>query len=468
MNFNPRTWLNNRFARSEDKEGNKFVEAFYSMMGGSFTAYDSNRQTYIDKGYNYNPTVYSVISQQSRKASSIPYSVKKIEDKQGLSNLKMFNRATGNDMTIQQKVKHIMLQSKAYEEKGDMPFPMDRPNPNQTWVEFIELYETFMNTTGNFYMYMFSPSEGLNKGEPQHVYVLPSQHTEIVLNSDVVDLKTTNDPISHYIVTVGGSYIEFEKENVIHVKFPNPNFSQTGEHLYGQSPLMAALRNMQSSNTAIDLNNKTLGSGGAYGFIHAKGTTLSQSQAEELKGRLMEMDRSPDRLSNLAGSSAELGFTRISLTTDELKPFDFLSYDEKQICNVLGWSDKLLNNDNGSKYDNINADRKRVVTDKIMPDLKLLANALNDEFLPRFKAYKNTELVFDASELPEMQEDMAKLVSWLSEVLDRGVINRSEYRVAINYIGVDDAEMQEFTVTTDTRKLSDALDDDFGIENNNG
>ena len=89
-------------------------------------------------------------------------------------------------------------------------------------------------------------------------------------------------------------------------------------------------------------------------------------------------------LSKIAGSSAEIGFTRLSLTSDELKPFDYLKFDTKQICNVLGWSDKLLNSDEGAKYDNIGYARRMAITDNIQPDLKLLANALNTQFLPYF------------------------------------------------------------------------------------
>jgi len=463
MKLDPRTWFKN--SSSENQATNKFYEQFYKMLGGTYTSYDPNRVTYIDKGYNINPTVYSVVSQKSRKSSSVPYCVRKIEDKAEHSKLKMFQRATGNDLTIQQKVKKLLLESKAYEDKGDIPFPMDKPNPNQTWVEVIELYNTFMDTTGNFYLYMFAPTEGMNAGQPIEVYVLPSQYTEIVLKNNSVDVKSMENPIDHYLVIVGGSYVEFEQENVIHVKLPNPNFSSNGEHLYGQAPLSAALRNIQSSNTAIDLNNKTLKSGGAYGLIHGKQTPLAPEQAKQVKDRLVEMSVDESNLAKITAVTHEMGFTRLSLTTAEMQPFEYLNYDQKQICNVLGWDDKLLNNDGGSNYGAyLETVRKRVITDTIMPSLKLLASALNDEFLPRFKGYENTELIFDASELPEMQTDMKELVSWLNDLLDRGVINRAEYRMAINYTGTELPIMQEYTVSQNTIKLEDALNDDFNIE----
>ena len=171
------------------------------------------------------------------------------------------------------------------------------------------------------------------------------------------------------------------------------------------------------------------------------------------------MDNNPERLSRIAGVSAEVGFTRLTLTTDELKPFEYLSYDEKQLCNVLGWSDKLLNNDAGAKYSNIQEARKQVVTDDIMPDLALLERAFNDIVLPKYKGYQNTMLYFDASTLPEMQLDMASLTGWLTRALKDGAINRNEYREALNYPLLSEKEFDIYTVPGKLNPLERAMEE---------
>jgi hypothetical protein len=150
------------------------------------------------------------------------------------------------------------------------------------------------------------------------------------------------------------------------------------------------------------------------------------------------------------------------LSADQLKPFDYLTFDEKQICNVLGWDDKLLNNDAGAKYDNVLQARKRVITDNIEPDLTALSEAFTEQFLPMFASTRGYELCFDYSELPEMQDDLTKLNQWLSASLDRGVITRNEYRVALGYQKMDDPDMDEVSVNFDVIKLSDAIEDDYG------
>ena len=323
----------------------------------------------------------------------------------------------------------------------------------------MELYEVFIKSTGNVYIYLLSPDNGLNKGEPMAWYLLPSHLMQIVVKKDV-DYNGIDSPISHYILTEGEQFINFEKKNVIHIKYANPNYDQEGSHLYGQAPLRAMLRNIQSSNEAIDLNNKTLLSGGAFGLIHSKGNTpLTEPQAKGLKDRLLEMDSNTGRLGKLAGVSAEVGFTRLSLTSDELKPFDFLNFDLKQICNALGWDDKLMGNDSGAKYDNYISAQKKVLIGSVLPDLKLLEQAINSEILPRYKKYKGSIWEFDISELPEMQTNMTELVDWSTKLKDKGAMTGNEVRIACKLPKSDNALMDEYTTIDDLMTLEQSLED---------
>jgi len=441
---------------------NSFNEAFLWGVGGGYTAYDPDNLTYLVEGYKVNPFVYSIIKQQSTKTSSIPYSIRKVKDNQALQKMRMLEKATSFNMNFHQKAKYLSLKTSALA-KSESPLPLDAPNATQSWTEFMALYKIFLKLTGNVYIYSLAPEDGAKAGEPMAVYLLPSHLMQIIVKESA-DLLGVESPIEGYILIHGRSYIEFEAENVIHIKYSNPEYGDNGEHLYGVAPLRAALKNIQSSNVGLDLNIKTLKNGGAFGFIHGKNQAITSDQAKEIKERLVEMNRDPSDLGKIAGVSAEMGFTRISLTSDELKPFDYFKFDEKQICNVLGWSDKLLNNDDGAKYSNVMEYRKQVVTDDILPDLKLFSEAINEYWLPRFKGYENTIIEFDIMELPEMQVDIASISGWLGSALDKGVITRNEYRAAINYSEIEEEEMNEFTVVSDLITLKESIESDFNVE----
>jgi HK97 family phage portal protein len=446
---------------------NKINQALLGM-GIGFVKYDDNNKTYVNAGYNSNSDVYAVVSQKATEITRIPYYIKSIKDMEDKERFNQFRLMIKGLLTPDIAIRKAKIETKAFEEEL-YKMPLEKPNLNQSWREFFALYETFMDLTGNFYIYLVAPEEGMNKGTPKEIYILPAHLMQIVLKPKA-NLIQDENPIDHYTLIEGDSYIKFEQENVIHVKYPNPNFDLKGSHLYGQAPLRASRSNLQSSNSATTLNAKTLANGGSFGFISTK-EPLTHEQALSLKDSLVEMDNSTKRLSNIAGSSKEVVFTRLSLTADELKPFDYLEYDQKAICNVLHWDDKLLNSDDGAKYDNYKTALRRAITSGVSPNLRLLEECFNTQLLPRFKGYENTVLIFDESQLPEMQEDMEKLTKWLNDALDRGVINRDEYRAAINYEEIGTPEMLTHTVSMNTLSLEDAITPaeniDFNIDESN-
>jgi HK97 family phage portal protein len=434
---------------------NKFNESFFWGSNGYTENDDNDLKRYIDLAYNINPDVFSVINQIANKLVSIPYYIKEVKDTASNVKLKSFMKSTNYDPSFTQRIKANKLEMKALSE-DEYSMPFDKPNPSQDWLEFFKLSETFLKTTGNVYWYKLMPDEGMNAGEPIQLYCLPSHLMEIVLK-DNANMLSVDTPISHYILTDYKTFTKFKESEVVHISVDNPNFGMSGEHLYGQSPLRAAWKNIEASNKGLDLNINTLKNGGVFGFIHSKGTALTSDQGKELKERLKEMNKSPEDLSRIAGISSEIGFTKLSLTADELKPFDYLKYNQKQICNVLGWSDTLLNNDDGGKYDKQVTELKRVLINTVVPDAKLLENAFNYQVLALIKAYKGKCLVFDYKELPEMQDDLETMTKWVTSVVDNGIMNRTEARYAMRLPEVTDSNLDIFTVKDDIMSLEDAI-----------
>jgi len=442
---------------------NKFNEAFYRFLGGGFTNYNQNAPSYLDNGYNRNPDVYACISQMANKTVSVPYMIKMKGAEHKYQKLKSFNLATKGNLSILQSITKQKLEKEAYQEH-EMPFPLDVPNSTQSWSDIWALYKIYMKITGNFYLYILAPKEGENKGVPVQVFALPAHLIEIVLK-DKADMMGIDSPIDHYRLIEGNITIKLEAEDVIHIKYANPNFDQSGEHLYGMSPLKSALRNINSQNSAIDNNIKTLQNSGAFGFIFGKNAPLTQPQADSLKERLVEMDNSPERLSRIAGASSEIGFQRMSLTTDELKPFDYLNWDRKSICNVLGWYDELLNNDSkgGIGASDTTQEQKLAITNNILPDLVLLADTLNKSFIPRFKGYETAVIEWDVSELPEMQTDMKLMTEWLN----MAPITPNEFRTALKYETLEDDGMDVVWLNSGKTRIDDVSEGVFNAANNN-
>lgn len=449
------------YLTSSKKDRNAYNQAFYEWIGIGYVKYDSKNATYLEKGYNENPTVYSIINKSTVKLVSVPYTIKEVDDKQAYSKLSQLDLATNGVLSISQFLDKIKLQTKAYKDK-EKPFPLEVPNPNQTWSDIWGLYKTYLDLMGNFYLCTLKPEDGMNKGVPKLAYALPAHMMQIVLKKDA-NLLYDENPIDYYMLIDGTGYIQFPVEDVIHIKTVNPNYDRSGSHLYGQSRLRAALRNIQSQNSAIDQNIQMLKSAGAYGFLYGKGTPLNADQAKEIKERLVEMDKDPGRLGKIGASSAEIGFQRISLTTDELKPFQYLEYDQKTICNVLNYPDELLNADGrstiGGTSETLEA-KKTLITENIKPDLVLLQEALNKSFIPLFPGYEKSVIEWDVTELPEMQSDMKEL----AETLNLLPLTPNELRTAFKYESNEDEGMDIVWINTGKQRIDDPTFSDL----NNG
>jgi HK97 family phage portal protein len=439
---------------------NLFNDAFFQSVGLGWTRYDTKGQTYVDKGYNENPDVYSIVSQIARKFSSVPGVVKEVKDKKALKQLrKLYTKALSPRETLLKS----KLEVKAFaEDSEEIDEPLERPNYYQSDTEFKELWETFMLLTGNAYQWMLSPDDGINAGVPMSRFLLPSHLMQIVLKENV-GVDGSENPIAYFLLVIGNNYARFSVEDVIHSAFPNPNYDLSGSHLYGQSPLRAALRDIQLSNSTIDYGNDTMNNGGIYGFIHAKDgqTPLTEPQAAELKSRLIEMKSSKEVLGRIAGASAPLGFTQVSVDTDKFQPQTYSDAAQKHIANCLGWSVLLLNSD--AKYDNIKAVWQMAISNRIAPDLKIYADGLNTQYYPRFKNLKNAEVNFDVSELQEMQANMKDLTEWMATALENGAITPDEFRISLRYPAKGTPEMEQHYLKTGIDPIEDVAVSDRSI-----
>lgn len=429
---------------------NHFNEALYKQVGGLTTTYNRTLEVLLTKGYGENPDVNAIVNQMASKTTAVPYIIKPIEDEESYNKKKRLPI----DLSFIQKKQYALLNKEAHNDI-EQEMPLKRPNQNQTWNDILFLYKVYLKVCGNVYLYKMSPNDGMNAGVPMQMYILPSHWVQIVLKPNASTLSVEN-PIDYFILEQGNQFIRFEAKDIIHIKRANPFYDQSGSHLYGYSELMAAIRNINSSNSGIDQNVKTMQNSGVYGFIHAGDgqSPLTAEQGQSLKERLVDMDNDTGRLSNIAGASAKLGFTRISLTTDELKPFDYLSNDKRTLCNVLNWPIDLLNEERsgtGFGVDAVIEARKRAITDNIKPDLDLFASYFNTEFIQKFKGYEKSVIEFDISELPEMQADISKMIDWMV----KAPLTPDEIREAINYEAIESEDTNVIYINSNLKRIDD-------------
>ena len=75
--------LLDRFKTLVSKNANKthfdFNKAIYNYLGDTLVWNPENDDTYINKGYNYNATIYSLINLIAKTATNIPFQIYEIQ-----------------------------------------------------------------------------------------------------------------------------------------------------------------------------------------------------------------------------------------------------------------------------------------------------------------------------------------------------------------------------------------------------
>lgn len=411
-------WFSRNLTKYLGKSLNKYYINSFTQVGDVNASFDFDKTWAIETAYAKNPDVFAIVNQMSSKTAQVPCYVKKIEDQNKLNKFKL-NR---KNITLE----HLRLKNKVFSDEY-MPFPLDKPNPLYGWKHFIQLFSTYLNTTGDVFIYKHKNELDEIKG----YYILPSNLMQIYVKGDNYEFSEQSPVAGYEMQTSIGKNVPFAEDEILHIKTPNPVWSTNAEQLYGFSPLKAAYYNVENVIQANKHLYKMFKSSGAFGFIFSKGESLDPSQAEQFKDRIVEMDSSKDRLARIAGIGTEIGFQRIALSNKDMEPWNSLAFDRKTIANVLGWSDKLMNNDGKSTLgkDDLNDIRKRVLIDTIIPDLELLEEVLTEDFKENFKGYDNTMVCFDITEMPEVQDDVNKIVEWSS----KSPLSINERRALINY-----------------------------------
>ena len=434
--------------------GDPMFNSFFGWIGGGLTTYDAKMPTYV-KAYQENADVYAIVNRIGTKASSIPFSIKEMKNRNKAVEYQIQlknNLARGPFGMLDQKT----IGADAFE-TGSLPIPLERPNPYQSWAEFFALSEIFLLLTGNLFWNVQRPSMGPNAGKPMQIYVLPSHYMQIVVGNGYNPQNPGASIVTEYMFILGGRYNSFAAGDTYHMNFPGVEYDLQGGHLYGQSPLRAVLREIQGSNEGSMNNIKMMKSGGAIGIIHGENEPLDEVQAKQLKNRLIEMKNDTGAMGQIAGISQKIGFTRIALPTKDLMPMDYDTHFQKKIANALGFPTKLLNNDAAATYDNMALAYRELIVNRIMPDFNMMAETMNTKILPQFgQKYQNGLWQWDYEKLAEMQEDIEKLVNWGSGLVDRGVISREEMRQLINFENTGDPDMDVRTTNLNVIPLSEA------------
>jgi len=434
--------------KSSQNTNEAFNKLVYRYIGNNLISSTENDDTYINKGYRFNSTVYSIVNLISKTAGNIPFQIYEVKNE---NELKRYKSITSGTITTTGLVNSNIIQKKALVNVEDTELHelLNRPNPAQSFNSWIQEIIAFGALTGNRYIYGIAPDTGQNSGKYKELYVLPSQVVEIHSGGLM-------KPIKEYTLEYNGTY-RIPAEFICHIKNFNPYYDGSGSHLYGMSPLKAGLRSMDANNEALTTGVKYLQNQTARGMLISDEGDITESQARQLKDKFRNTYQGSNNAGDLIITPKKLSWVNFGLNASDLSLIEQYNASIKDLCNVYNVPVQLLNNTDSTTYNNMKEAKKALYQNAIIPELIRIREELNRWLTPQYgeKLY----IDFDFQSIPELQEETEKVVDQMAK---SWWLTPNEKRIAMNY-GVDDGNvrMNEYYVPANLIPMepSSGLDD---------
>lgn len=424
--------LRNLVTKSAQQTAKEYNQAIYNWLGESIVWNPENDDTYINEGYRKNATIYSIINIITKAASTIPICVyEKVND----NELKRYKAMTSGtlDGTILQKAEMIKKHALVELEHTDLHKLLERPNPAQSYASWISELIAFGKLTGNRYIYGIAPETGDNVGKFKEMYVMPSQMMEIISGGMF-------EPVKEYAVEYNGSY-KIPADLICHIKDFNPYYDGSGSHLYGQSPLRAGLRSMTTNNEAVQTGVKYLQNQTARGVLMSDEGDLNEVQAQQLKDKFRKNFQGSNNAGDIIITPKKLSWVNFGLAASDISLIEQYNASIKDLCNIYSVPSQLLNNDKASTYNNMKEAKKALYQNAVIPEMLKIRDELNRWLSPKFG--EKIHIDFDFSVIPELQEEMDKVVSQMSSAW---WITPNEKRAAMSYAEEENDALNDFYI----------------------
>jgi len=425
---------------------NRFI---YNHIGNSSISNNEYNDDYIEKGYAYNPTIYSLIQLISKSAITVPYNIYKKVDEGAMKEYKSLTSDTLNEESLL-KAKLLRKHTLEEVEHSALGKLLERPNPAQSWAVFLEEMVGFGKLTGNRYVYGISPENGENKNIYYQLYNLPAHLIEI--KSDGIF-----KPVNKYTMMYNDNKYDLDAEEVLHIADFNPDYSNDGTHLYGQSPIQAGMRVLTTSNEAVETNLKFLHNQSARGMLTPDDDQLTPTQAQQMKDAFRRNFQGSKSANDVMITGKKFSWTNFGLSSSDLQLLESYNATIKDLCNLYGVPVQLLNNTESTTMDNYRTARKVLFTNAVIPELNKIRDELNRWLVPQYG--EDLYFDFDYSAVPELMPEQEKLVDTLSKSY---WLTSNEKRQAQGY-GVDDDNpiMDDYLVPSNLLPVSDL---DMGVK----
>lgn len=365
------------------------------------TGKPDNTRRYIDDAFSVNSTVYAITTAIARKFGSIPVHVYRKTSDDAMKQYKAasdYALRSGDPLAFSKAIK---LRAKALTpvpESDSLYKLIHRPNPLQGASSFFENLMLFKLVTGAGVVWANRPTGK----EPFELWILPSQDIYILVDNFQYMLP------SGYRLQV--NYIsDLPLEDVLYWKYANLRWDTMGSHLYGLSPLKAAMLDVDDDQAGKKASLMLKENQGAKGVIYRNDPVqLSPEQRDRLKQTINENVNGKYNKGRVEISNVGLGYINLGMTSEDMGVIQSRSITKEDLANVFQFPIPLLS---GAQMTLANYETavRALVTQCTMPEWASLRDDLNNWLPPMYGPNTGYWVEPDFGQLPEMQKNLREM-----------------------------------------------------------
>lgn len=438
------------------------AQIIFRMSGASPVIYfQENTDTYLRKGFEGNHIIFTIADYCGRKLTTIPPILYKVKDKKAKKRYDYLRK----EGSYSNYIESLKLKQLAFTEVEEHPILdiLKKPNPTMSWDEFVYGYFIYKKFVGKTMIQGVSTTEGLNKGKPQELWLLPSNYIDAVSGENL-------NIIDHYQDSRNPE-IKIPVEQILLIRNFSADYQTPGSHLNGMSVLKSASKLLTKSNSSLEAETESLQNRGARTLIFPEmpkeflggGITLPSGETldtmnYELNKRLKESGNNGVVMNSLPLGTAQIGLSPVDLNILETNKFDIQMW-----CSLFHVDSRVIFNDHASStMDNMKTARLNTITDGIFPEVEALKNGLNEFFV---KQWDDTLVLdFDYTVLPEIQDNLRSVAK---DMKDAEVFTINEIRQMWKY-GNYEGENGDKILVSSSKQILDDLSNSLPSIDNTG
>lgn len=425
-----------------------------SWLGQKEVITDFDQTKAIDEGFCASTWIYAIIAKNAKKFSSIPryvYDEKKLMEEKAAK--------------VPYQVKAVNI-NKLFE--SDLNQLLERPNEYQGRSQFLCALYAFYLACGESFIW-------LNRGDVKmkvdangrlterseremdlmpvlEMYVLPTQYMKVLTDPENVF------GVTGYCLEVVGRKVPFRKNDIIHWKDLNLKFdATTGEHLRGMTRLKPGAATTTENKELVKGAVRRQQNDGAKGILWTKNSEEEIGPAQE--SQIRDVVNAKVNSNDIRGAVAlltglEWDYINIATGSEYLNDVKVRVKNEEELCALFD-TPHLLFVSTAATLANLEETTRNWINNTIIPASKELDSELNRRLLPAFDLVGKARIISDFTELPELQEDMSKLVSTLAAAW---WLSPNQKLVAQGYEARPEEEFNEPWINGGARPLSKVIE----------